>query len=78
MGKAKIPSLLEEYLDCTEQDWHGYSDGSMLNEAEWVLYLSNDGESRYGEAHPSSKAALRRYVDRLRAAGVKPDKSHLK
>ncbi len=78
MGKAKVPSLLVDYLDCTEQDWQDYSDGSMLNEAEWVLYKCYDGESRYCEAHPSSKAALRRYVDRLRAAGVKPDTSHLK
>ena len=78
MKRAKLPTLLEDYLDKTEQDWWDYSEGSLLNEAEWVLYKCYDGESCYTEAHPSSKAALRRYVDRLRAAGVTPDDSHLR
>lgn len=73
------PKILEHYLEATEQ-WDEarrrgveLSEAHLLNEAEWCLYnaYENEASAAYGY-HPSSKAALRRYVDALRAKGVEP------
>ena len=71
-----LPRILEDYLASTDQLSHWpLSDAHLLNEAEWCLYnaYENEASGAFGYHH-SSKAALRRYVDRLRAAGVEPQR----
>ncbi len=70
---SKIPAILDHYLEVTEQYGRGpLSEAHLLNEAEWQLYQSTQEGSWAYEAHPMQKKALRRYVERLRAKGVKP------
>lgn len=75
-GKLKRPRILQDYLESTDQassEHEPLSDAHLLNEAEWCLYNAYDNEASGAfEYHPSSKAALRRYVEALRARGVMP------
>ena len=70
----KLPTILEHYLETTEQYAHGeLSKSHLLHEAEWCYYnaTENEGSAAY-EFSASSKRALKRYIDRLKAEGVKP------
>ena len=72
----KRPKILEHYLEATDQSTREHeplSEAHLLNEAEWCLYnaYENEASAAY-EYHPSSKAALQRYVNALKAKGVKP------
>lgn len=79
MAGRKIPRILDDYLESTEQWASAYqrgielSDAHLLKEAEWCLYnaYQNEGSSAYNY-NGSSKAALRRYVERQQAAGIRP------
>lgn len=69
-----LPRILVEYLERTEQFSRGpLSEAHLLNEAEWCLWnaICEEGSSAYA-AHPASKKALERYVDRQRAKGILP------
>ena len=70
------PRILEHYLESTDQSTREHeplSEAHLLNEAEWCLYNAYESEASAAyEYHPSSKAALRRYVEALRAKGVEP------
>lgn len=69
----KLPTILKTYLEETDQMNHWpLSDAHLLAEAEWQLYQCDQESSAAYEAHPMQKRALRRYVQRLRAQGVKP------
>ena len=74
--KLKRPRILRDYLESTDQangEHEPLSAAHLLNEAEWCLYnaYENEASAAY-EYHPSSKAALRRYVEALRARGITP------
>lgn len=80
MSKVKLPKILQDYLESTDQIAHAqelgvniYEDKAhLLNEAEWCLsQIKNESAEAY-QYHPSSKKALERFVDRLRADGVVP------
>lgn len=72
---SKLPRILDDYLNDTGQ-MHGHgqlSESHLLNEAEWCLYnaYANEASAAY-EYHPSSKAALERWVAAMRDKGVMP------
>lgn len=69
---TKIPIILEEYLERTGQlDHWPLSEGHLLEEAEWQLYqCDQEGSSAY-EHSRADKAALRRYVNRLKKKGAR-------
>lgn len=74
--RLKRPRILKDYLCTTDQSTREHeplSESHLLNEAEWCLYNAYEVESSGAyEYHHSSKAALRRYAEALRAQGVKP------
>lgn len=80
MMARKIPRILDHYMEGTEQYARAHqmgielSDAHLLKEAEWCLYNAryNEGSSAYMDYNGSSKAALARFVDKLKAAGVEP------
>lgn len=80
MAKRKVPKILDHYLESTDQYARArergleLSDAHLLAEAEWCLYNAQDNEAScaYMDYNASSKAALSRYVDRLRARGIEP------
>lgn len=70
---SRIPTILQQYLEATGQTSHfPLSKAHLLNEAEWQLYQCDQEGSCAYEAHPMQKKALSRYVEKLRAEGVKP------
>lgn len=71
----KIPTILDHYLEVTEQYCRGtLSEAHLLNEAEWQLYqCEQDGSWAY-EASRKEKRELARFVKMLRAKGVKPER----
>ena len=81
MARQKLPRILNEWLEDTEQYRSAkekspsgtLSEAHLLAEAEWCLYKCTDEESAFfDEYHPASVAALRRYIGRLRAKGIRP------
>lgn len=74
---GKLPIILDDYLEVTEQYCMGeLSQEHLLNEAEWCYYnaIENSGSSAYQDYHTNSKKALKRYIDRLRSEGIKPSR----
>ena len=70
----KLPVILDDYLEGTDQHSRGkLSKAHLLSEAEWCYYnaIENEASAAY-EYHFSSKAALKRFIDKLRAEGVEP------
>lgn len=70
------PKILDHYLELTGQNTPEHeplSEQHLLNEAEWCLYnaYENEASLAYGY-HPSSKAALKRYVQKLKDKGIQP------
>ena len=78
MARQRIPRILEDWLNDTDQDMMAkhrgitLSDAHLLEEAEWCLYCQGENSYAFDCYHPSSWAALRRFVDKLRSAGVQP------
>lgn len=73
IAKNKIPRILSDYLYQTGQMAHWpLSDEHLLKEAEWQLYQCGQESSGAYEYPHQSKAALRRFVERLRNEGVEP------
>lgn len=74
--RLERPRILRDYLSSTDQstrEREPLSESHLLNEAEWCLYNAYENEASAAfEYHHASKAALGRYVDLLRAQGVKP------
>ena len=74
--RLKRPRILQDYLSSTDQSTREHeplSESHLLNEAEWCLYNAYENEASAAfDYHHASKAALRRYVDSLRARGVNP------
>lgn len=74
----KLPRILADWLDDTDQMRTArgmgieLSDAHLLEEAEWCLYCQNENSYAFDGYHPSSWAALRRFVDKLKAEGIKP------
>ena len=64
----KIPTLLGEYLETTEQDAGAMSSRELLHEAEWVLWeAQNTYEENEGRPpHHMQVKALKRYIEELR------------
>lgn len=76
MTRRKLPRILDDYLEGTDQYSCGpLSDEHLLNEAEWCLYnaYENEASAAY-EYNPKSKLALKRYVERMRSAGIVPER----
>lgn len=75
---AKLPKILKEWLEDTEQFGRArelgitLSDSHLLAEAEWCLYncYENAASTGYFEYTKQAKAGLRRWVNRMRANGV--------
>lgn len=70
--------MLDDWLRDTGQLSRGpLSDAHLLAEAEHVWESAHTAElgsstGMYGDYHPSSFAALGRYIERLRSIGVEP------
>lgn len=77
---AKLPKILHEWLEDTEQFDRArelgitLSDSHLLAEAEWCLYncYENAAGTCYFEYSAQAKAGLRRWAKRMRANGVRP------
>ena len=67
-GREKMPTLLWEYLEETEQDQTSISSEELLKEAEWVLWeAQNTYEENEGKPpHHMQVKALKRYLEELR------------
>ena len=63
----KLPKILDEYLDETEQDANSMSKEEILTEAKWVLWecWNNPSFVESGNYKPQSIAALKRFVRTL-------------
>ena len=78
MAKQKTPRILDDWLHSTGQygmaKEHGQplSEAHLLEEAEHIMESQYWNEYSFDGYHPSSWAALRRFVDRLHAKGVEP------
>ena len=68
----KRPYLLTVHLVDIELDLVDLTPAELLNEAEWVQWQLNNDE--FGESVTSpERAALTRYINRLRALGIEPE-----
>ena len=80
MAKQRIPRILDDWLIDTGQYGlareHGQqrlSDAHLLEEAEHIMEDQGWNPDSFGGYHPSSWAALRRFIGGLRERGVEPD-----
>ncbi len=59
----KLPTLLESYLEETEQDPEEMTSAELCREAEWVLWnAKNDAEGIGERIYPSQIRALERFI----------------
>ena len=61
----KIPKMLEDYLDETEQDAGSMSAAELFEEATWVLSQYKVGEYYNDQYTKKDTAALRAFVTRI-------------
>ncbi len=74
MPNIRRPKILQDYLEETGQTAHEpLSDSHLLAEAQHQLHNAyHNPASAASEYHGRSKAALQRYVQRLKSQGVVP------
>ena len=63
--KMKIPKMLEDYLEETEQDADEMSNAELFEEARWVLSQYNVGEYYNDMYSTKDVAALKRFITRI-------------
>ena len=61
----KIPKMLEDYLEETEQDAEQMSFAELFEEANWVLSQYNVGEYYNNDYTKTDVAALKRFITRV-------------
>ena len=61
----KIPKMLEDYLEETEQDSESMSAAELFEEASWVLSQYKAGEYYNNEYTTRDASALKAFITRI-------------
>lgn len=65
--QLKVPRILDDYLDDTEQVISKMSKSRILNEAEWCLWNQRNIDDETLKYHHSSVKALEVYIEKLKS-----------
>lgn len=60
----KLPLMLDEYLDETEQDPETMTQAELIEEAKWVLWNYEEAEGGRDYGTPAGAKALKAFIRR--------------